>query len=350
MLDEIEGRIWVAHHEALNHLLGRAGRRAAETLILTRRDVCRLMDAAAWLDAAEAGFRAAADGRASAPPPMTIEAQDGAFHAKAARCTLGRHYVALKLNGNFPGNPQAWSLPTIQGAILLCDGDTGSILAILDSIEVTLRRTAAATALAARYLARPESETVLVCGCGEQGRAQLAALRAILPLKRVLAWDRDRRRAEAFAAETGATILDILPTSGSADVIVTCTTATTAFLGASHVGPGCFVAAVGADSPHKSEIEPGLMESALVVADVLEQCAVMGDLHHAFAAGLDRERVHAELAELVSGRKPGRTADDQIALFDSTGSALLDVAAAAMVYERAQNSWMRHRVALGRAA
>jgi hypothetical protein len=102
MLDEIEGRIWVAHHEALNHLLGRAGRRAAETLILTRRDVCRLMDAAAWLDAAEAGFRAAADGRASAPPPMTIEAQDGAFHAKAARCTLGCHYVAPKLNGNFP--------------------------------------------------------------------------------------------------------------------------------------------------------------------------------------------------------------------------------------------------------
>jgi ornithine cyclodeaminase/alanine dehydrogenase-like protein (mu-crystallin family) len=101
---------------------------APETLILTRRDVASLMDQAAWLEAVETGFRAAAEGKAQAPPPMTIHGQGGAFHAKGASLALDRHYVALKLNGNFPDNPAMRGLPTIQGALLLCDGETAPCL------------------------------------------------------------------------------------------------------------------------------------------------------------------------------------------------------------------------------
>jgi len=307
---------------------------------LSRRDVAALLEPAAWLDAVETGFRAAAEGNAHAPPPMTLAGQSGAFHAKGASLRLDRLYVALKLNGNFPGNPQMRNLPTIQGAILLCDGETGALLAIMDSIEVTLRRTAAASALAARFLARPDSATILVCGCGEQGRAQLAALRHVLPLRRALAWDRDREVAQRFADEAGGeAVVDLEAAAGASDVIVACTTARVPYLGARHVKPGTFVAAVGADSPEKSEIEPALMAGALVVADVLDQCAVMGDLHQAIAAGvMDRRAVHAELAELVRGQKPGRTSEEQITLFDSTGTALQDVASAASIYERARRT------------
>ena len=117
-----------------------------ETLILTRADIARLMRPADWLGAVETGFQAAVDERAESPPPMAIEGSGGTFHAKGAGMQLDRHYVALKLNGNFPDNPRTTGLPTIQGAILLCDGETGSVLAVMDSIEVTLRRTAAATA------------------------------------------------------------------------------------------------------------------------------------------------------------------------------------------------------------
>lgn len=315
---------------------------APETLILTRRDVALLMDQAAWLEAVETGFRAAAAGKAHAPPPMTIHGLDGAFHAKGASLALDRFYVALKLNGNFPDNPAARGLPTIQGALLLCDGETGALLAIMDSIEVTLRRTAAATALAARFLARPESRTILICGCGEQGRAQLAALSDVLPLRRAFAWDRDETRASAFAEETTGEALavesvrDLAAAARQSDVIVTCTTSRDPFLDASFVRPGTFVAAVGADSPDKSEVHPRLMAKALVVADVLDQCVVMGDLRLAFASGLMAAGdVHAELGDLVAGRKPGRTSDAQITLFDSTGTALQDVAAAALIYERA---------------
>jgi ornithine cyclodeaminase/alanine dehydrogenase-like protein (mu-crystallin family) len=314
---------------------------APATIILSGPEVAALMAEADWLAAVETGFRAAAAGQASAPPPMTLPGIGGAFHAKGAALWDGRPFVALKLNGNFPGNPEARGVPTIQGAILLCDGETGCLLALMDSIEVTLRRTAAATALAARYLARRDSTTITICGCGAQGQAQLDALRALLPLRRLIAWDRDRARARAFAdaargAGMAAEAVDELPRGGGgSDVVVTCTTSEEPFLTPDLVARGTFVAAVGADSPTKSEIDPALFRGALAVVDVLEQCAAMGDLRHALAAGaIGLGEVHAELGELVSGTKPGRTSAEQITLFDSTGTGLQDVACAAMIYER----------------
>jgi ornithine cyclodeaminase/alanine dehydrogenase-like protein (mu-crystallin family) len=313
----------------------------ADASILTRGDVAALMDPAAWLEAVETGFAAVAAGAASSPPPMHIDGEGGAFHAKGASLRLDdRLYVAMKLNGNFPGNPAERGLPTIQGAILLCDGRDGSLLAILDSIEVTIRRTAAATALAARYLARPDSATILVCGCGEQGRAQLEALAAVLPLRRVSVWDADGERARAFAGEMAPKLgLDVVPAGLEAaarcDVIVTCTPATAPFLSRTMVSPGTYVAAVGADSPHKNELHADLFAGTKVVADVTAQCLAMGDLRHAVAAGaIGAGEVHAELADLVSGAREGRASAEEITVFDSTGTALQDVAAAAFLYER----------------
>ena len=118
--------------------------------------------------------------------------------------------------------------------------------------------------------------------------------------------------------------------------MVTCTTARRWFLGVSDVPPGCFVAAVGADNAEKQELEPALLAGSTVVVDLLEQCAAMGDLHHALEAGvMSRQDVHAELAEVVSGQKPGRQTAEEIVVFDSTGTALQDVATAWMVYQRA---------------
>jgi alanine dehydrogenase len=312
------------------------------SLILTRTDIAALMRPEDWLAAAETAFRAAGEGRADAPPPLAIHGAGGVFHAKGAGLRGERPYVALKLNANFPGNPQRLGLPTIQGAILVCDGESGAVLAIMDSIEVTLRRTAAATALAARYLARPEAASILICGCGAQGAAQLEALREVLPLSRCFAWDRDPGRASAFAKAARTEWLDAQVSNDlgaaalASDIIVTCTTSRQPFLDRGMVRAGTFVAAVGADSPEKSEIGPALMASAKVVADVLDQCIVMGDLQHAIATGaMTRAAVHAELAGLVSGARPGRTSAEEIIIFDSTGTGLQDVAAAAMIYERA---------------
>lgn len=311
-------------------------------LFLSRREVRALMDQAAWLQAVEEGFAAAAIGKAHSSSPMAIDGSGGTFHAKGASLDLDRRYVALKFNGNFPGNPDRLGLPTIQGVILLCDGETGSLLAVMDSIEVTLRRTAAATALAARFLARPRARTILICGCGEQGAAQLAALREALPLAGGFAWDQDHLKAEAFAMEaTGAgfamsAVTNLAEAARASEVIVTCTTAHSPFLDASMVSPGTFVAAVGADHPDKNEVLPDLMTRAQVVTDVLDQCVEFGDLRHAIEVGaMSRDDVYAELVDLVGGRKPGRTSENRITLFDSTGTALQDVASATMIYRRA---------------
>jgi ornithine cyclodeaminase/alanine dehydrogenase-like protein (mu-crystallin family) len=225
----------------------------------------------------------------------------------------------------------------------------------MDSIEVTLRRTAAATAVAARWMARPESSTVTVCGAGQQGRAQLRALARVLPLRRAHSFDRDGDAARAFAREMADELgFEVTPSADLAaavrgsDVCVTCTPSREPFLGTEHVRPGTFVAAVGADAAHKQELHPALMAAGLVVVDVLDQCAAIGDLHHALAAGaLRREDVHAELADVVTGRRPGRLSRDDITIFDSTGTALQDAAAAAVVYERALADGGGVRVALG---
>jgi ornithine cyclodeaminase/alanine dehydrogenase-like protein (mu-crystallin family) len=308
-------------------------------VVISRRELASLMDPDAYLAAVEAAFRAHAEGRADVPPPMHIPMEAGGFHAKGALVALDRPYVAVKVNSNFPGNP-ARGLPTIQGAVLLFSGKDGRLLAILDSIEITAKRTAAASALAARHLARQDSSTIAICGCGEQGRAQLAAISRVMPLKRVVAWDIDAAKAERFARDTprleARATPDLAGATRGADIIVTATSSKAAFLTRGHVSPGTFIAAIGADNPHKSEIAPQLMAHAKVVADLVSQGEAMGDLHHAIEAGaMTAAQVHAELGEIVTGCKPGRTDATEITLFDSTGVAIQDVAAAAWAYERA---------------
>jgi alanine dehydrogenase len=320
------------------------------TRILTRADVAALLDLGACVAAVEDALRAHADGRTLAPAVLAVRGEKGGLHVKAAGLRGARTYLAAKTNANFPGNPEHTGLPTIQGVIVLCDGDDGFPLAVMDSIEITAARTAAATAVAARRLARPESTVATVVGCGQQARSQIEALRLVLPLAEVHVLDRDPDRARAFAAamssSTGMAVNareDLAAAARTSDVIVTCTPSRQAFLRPEHVAPGTLVAAVGADSPEKQELDPRLLAFNTVVVDLLDSCAAQGDLHHALAAGLmSRSDVHAELAEVVAGTRPGRRAADEIVVFDSTGTALQDVAAAALVFERAE--------ALGRGA
>jgi alanine dehydrogenase len=312
---------------------------------IDRELLVRLMGLDDYVAAVEAAFRAHAEGRTSQPMPLHIEVEGGGFHAKGAFVALDRPYVAVKVNSNFPGNPRR-GLPTIQGAALLYDAADGRLLAILDSLEITSKRTAAASALAARHLARSDARTVAICGCGEQGRAQLAAIARARRIERAFAWDADAGKAGVFAREMGAAlaievtaVATLTEATLVADIIVTATSSHAPYLTHDCVRPGTYIAAIGTDNPHKSELRPDLFIGTKVVVDSLEQAAVMGDLHHAIEAGkATREAVHAELADVVVGRKPGRTDDKEITIFDSTGLAIQDVASAAAAYSRLRES------------
>jgi ornithine cyclodeaminase/alanine dehydrogenase-like protein (mu-crystallin family) len=266
------------------------------------------------------------------------------FHVKAGLLPdeTGRPFFAVKVNANFPGNPQRHGLPTIQGAALLMDGERGTPLALLGSASLTACRTAAATAVAARWLARPDSSVLTLVGCGVQGLAHLAYLAAVLPLRAAWLADRDPgavRRCEREAARLGLEArraADHRVACRESDVVVTCTPGSEVLLSAGDVAPGAFVAGVGADNETKRELDPSLLRRATVVTDLREQCARMGDLHHAIDAGaVALADVHAELGEVVAGRRPGRTAADEVIVFDSTGLAIEDAAAALVAWRGA---------------
>jgi ornithine cyclodeaminase/alanine dehydrogenase len=213
----------------------------------------------------------------------------------------------------------------------------------MDSGGITVKRTGAATAVAAKYLARPDSTVVTVCGCGTQARIQLQALQQVIPIERINAYSIDEDEAADFcvamSAELGIQVTRVADPGHAvrhSDVCVTCTPSRAYFLDQSYVSPGTLVAAVGADSPEKQEIDPRLLAANTVVVDLLDQCVAVGELHHAIEAGLmTAADVRAELGDVVAGRASGRSSDDEIVVFDSTGTALQDAAAAVLAYERA---------------
>jgi alanine dehydrogenase len=313
------------------------------TLLLSRSEVDRLLTMRECIDAVEKMFRALGEGSLPAPGILGIKSENGGLHIKAAHLPGDRDYIVAKLNTNFPRNPSEHELPTIQGLILVADGRNGLPLAVLDSIDITIKRTAAASAVAAKYLARPDSSVATICGCGQQAAAQLRAISSVLSLEKIFAFDSNYDAAKEFARRFANELdLAIEPASEiqaaleKSDVCITCTTATEFFIRREDVRPGTFIAAVGADDSHKQEIDPALMASAKVIADSLDQCCAIGDTHHAIMNGLmERESVHAELAEIVAGTKPAPTSPDEIIIFDSTGIALEDAVAAAAVFEKA---------------
>lgn len=314
-----------------------------ETLLLSRSDVASLLDLRECIRIVENGFRLLGEGKIPPPGILGVHGIDGGLHVKAGYLSIGRSYFVAKANTNFPSNPKRFQLPAIQGVIVLCDGENGMPLALMDSIEITIQRTGAATAVAAKHLARASSRVLTVIGCGNQGYVQLKALLQVFPLQSVFAFDIDSSVADRFVERVSAKFhikaeatVDFPEVLQQSDICVTCTPARNYFLRSRDVRAGTFIAAVGADNEHKQELDPALFASSKIVVDNLVQCSSIGDLHHALEAGsITPENVHAELADVVAGKKEGRTGEDEITVFDSTGIAIEDAVSAAYVYERA---------------
>jgi alanine dehydrogenase len=312
------------------------------TLLLDRSDIFALLTFEECVRAVEEAFRLRAQGRTLRSGLMHVNSVDGEFHVKAGGVELSKRFFAFKINGGFFNNMERFDMPNIQGAILLFDGENGYPLAVMDSTEITMKRTGAAAAIAARYLARPESSILTICGCGVQGSMQLKAMKYILPIEKVYAFDSNRLRAESFAKqmseECGIQVVatdDVSKSLKESDVCVTCTPSRRHYIDKKAVSAGTFIAAMGADSPEKQELDPEILKSSKIVVDILEQCVQFGELHHAIDHGMSERDVYAELGEIIAGNKPGRISKDEIIVFDATGTALQDVAAAAAVYEKA---------------
>jgi alanine dehydrogenase len=316
----------------------------ASTILLDRSDVVSLLTLPECIDAVEAAFLAHATGRSLTPGLLHIEAIGGEFHVKAGGVMIDqRSYFALKANGGFFGNAASNGLPNILGVIYLADGSNGFPLVVMDSLYITALRTGAATAIAARYLARDDATTATICGAGRQGRIQLRALCETVALENAFMWSRNPDHAADAASQLSAELgIPVRPAASlpaaleQSHIVVTCTPSRQPIIERSWIAPGTFVAAVGADSPDKQELDPELMRHATVFTDITDQCAHVGELHHALDRDILRMAdVKAELGDLIAGRSAGRSERDEITIFDSTGTALQDAAAAALTYEKA---------------
>lgn len=316
-----------------------------DILILTERDLraCVKIDQAA-IGVAEDAFRALSTGAVIMPPIMTVEVPD--THAEMDMKTAyipGYDGFALKVASSFQGNA-ALGLPNLSGLMMLFSARTGLLEAmLLDNGYLTAVRTAAAGAVATKYLAPETVETAGVLGTGEQARLQIEAARLSRPFSQVLVWGRDAAKAEACAADiTASTGVDAVALLDPAEVVqrsqlvVTTTPARAPILKCEWLHPGLHITAMGSDMEGKQEIEPAALAAAdLYVVDRLSQCALLGELRGARDMGLLSDDP-PELGAMVGGEVPGRRGPEDVTIADLTGTGAQDTTVATLALKVAK--------------
>ncbi|MEA2782571.1 MAG: hypothetical protein QOK29_4115 [Rhodospirillaceae bacterium] len=309
--------------------------------ILTERELraCIKLDRAA-VAAVEAAFRALATKDVRMPPILRLDIPEhnGEMDVKTAYVP-GIASFALKVSPGFFDNPKI-GLPSLNGLMILFSARTGLVEAVLlDNGYLTEVRTAAAGAVAADHLARRDATRVGIVGAGVQARLQLEALMLVRPITSALVWTRDTEKAAGFAASASRELGIPVNISGStealcraSDIVVTTTPSTAPLIEAAALHPGLHITAMGSDAEHKNELAPGIVARADVyVCDRQSQCAKLGELHHAVAAGtVAADRRFSELGEVVAGTKPGRQSQDEITVVDLTGTGVQDTAIATL--------------------
>ena len=292
----------------------------------------------------ENAFRVLAGGAVVMPPIMRLDIHDanGEVDVKSAYVP-GLDSFAVKMSSGFFDNP-GLGLPSGNGLMVLFSSRTGLVEALLlDNGYLTDVRTAAAGAVAAKHLSRAESRTAAIFGAGMQARLQLQALTLVRPIETARIWGRNPAAASAVATELTATLGLPISVANSAqeavagaDIIVTTTPSSSPLVQAAWLAPGQHVTAMGSDAEHKNEIDPAAIARAdLYIADSLAQTRLLGELHHAIAAGLiGADTPYPELGQIIAGA-PGRTSPDQITICDLTGTGVQDTAIATLARERA---------------
>lgn len=296
------------------------------------------------IDAVEGAFRARGLGKVQMPPKSYVyfDRYGGDFRIMPAYLEE-QDAAGVKIVNVHPGNPKKHGLPTVMAIIVLLEPETGAPIAIMDGTWITNIRTGAGAAVAAKYFARKDSRTVAMLGAGAQARTQLIGLNEVLDIRGVRVNDVIPEKARGYADEMSKKLgLDVKPVDDTgeavkgADVIVTVTPVRKPILMNEWVSDGMHINAIGADAPGKQELDPQILRRAKIIVDDLEQALHAGEVNVPLSKGLiTRDDIRAELGEVITGKKPGRTSREDITVFDSTGLAVQDIATAWTIYQKA---------------
>jgi ornithine cyclodeaminase len=297
--------------------------------IFTRQEIERAVVATEVITALEGGFVAYSQGAVTTPPVGYLQFDDppGDLHIKYGH-RRGDELFVIKIASSFHDNPKM-GLSSGNGMMIVLSARTGEPVAtLLDEACLTDLRTAAAGAVAAKYLAPRTVESIGIIGGGVQSRLQLELLRHVTACRRAMIWARNPAQAQAYrvAGFEIAVASSVAELARRCNLIVTTTASRTALLHAADIRPGTHITAVGADAPGKQELDPEIFRRAQVrVVDSRSQCFDHGDAVHALQAGSVAASEFVELGEIVADPTLGRTRDEQISVVDLTGLAIQDI-------------------------
>lgn len=307
------------------------------TILLSKKDVRDLVNIHEVMNVVEAAFKEWTEGNGAMPPKLYLTLQNGDFRAMPASLPGA---AGMKWVNVHPGNPSK-GLPTVMAVLIYNDPETGYPLAIMDATEGTAYRTAATSAIAAKYLARKDSKTLGIVGAGYQAFPHIMAHTILFKFQEI--------RIADISHQAIIGLIQALPNlplkecsleqTVKSDILCTLTPVRQPVVKNEWLLPGTHINAVGADAEGKEELGPSILNNAMVVVDDLRQSVHAGEINVPVAKGLfKKEQIHAALGEIITGRKKGRTDDMIITIFDSTGLAIEDIALARLLYEKARKT------------
>jgi alanine dehydrogenase len=316
-----------------------------KTLILSRSEMVGLLTPAEYNDCVEQAYRMHGEGRFYMDPKghIVLDRFPGEWEAMPSYIEEP-HAAACKWVSIREWNRERFNLPTVFSILIYTHPETGFPLAIVDGSHHTVMRTGAAAAVSAKWLARKNSKRLAIVGAGHMAEGVLATCNVVFPWEDVRVWSRSRATLDSFVREqqpkydrfTIKASTNLEEVVRGADVVVTVTPARSPIVMDAWITPGMHIAAVGADKKGDQELEGTILTRARIFVDDIRQCRTDGEINVPLSQGLIKpEDVAGEIGEVITGKKPGRTSDQDITLFDSTGIALQDSATVPLEYERA---------------
>ena len=317
-----------------------------KTLLLTENEVKRLLSIDEVMAAVESAFREKGLGHVQMPAKLYLFYSKYNGDLRAMPSYLEELGIsAVKVVNVHPDNRAKYDLPTVMATIVLIDPKNGAPLAIMGGTAVTDMRTGAAGGVAAKYLARKDSKTVGLVGAGAQARTQLMALLSLYgDIEEVRVWSRTKSTRETYVAEMKPTsnvakmvaMEKVQDAVKGADIVVTTTPSRRPIVLSEWVDDGTHFSCIGADAPGKQELDPEILKRAKIVVDDWEQASHSGEINVPLSKEMiTRQHIWGEIGDVVAGLKPGRTSQDEITIFTSTGLAVQDAVTAEIAYKKA---------------
>lgn len=316
-----------------------------KTLLLTKEEVRGLISMKEAIGTVEEAYRAFNSDQVVQPgyTGIHLPSPRGEIDFKLGYDKSSEMISMKASSGGFIDNPTAHGVPNGMGTILLFDARSCALVCVMEGSLITGLRTGAAGAVSVKALARRNSRKIASIGTGNQARMQVRAISEVMRIEEIHAWDENPDALAKFENDIERELgIAVVPESSKqeaverADILVTTTRGKGSLVEAGWVRPGTHIVAIGTDQRGKQELDPEIFRNAKIVNDSIAQCAEKGETWHPLSSNIiTRDDIHAEIGEILLGRKPGRESDEEVTIFDSTGMAIQDNTTAAKIYRNA---------------